>query len=92
LQNNHYISLIVPALLTFAVLIGLAQVLGSPLQNAIVGITTYTLYALFFIIVYLMRFALLFLCLFAAYRIKQNRSSKQTSHQEKLQVFRSLSD
>jgi hypothetical protein len=92
LQNDKFISLIVSATLTLGIMLGLTQVLGSPLQEVLVRMITYALYATFFVFVYVLRFALLFLGLVAAYRFIQKRSSKQTNHQEELQVFRSLSE
>lgn len=92
MQNNHFISIIVPALLTFAVMVGLTQVLGGPLQEAFIGMTAYILYALFFIVVYFLRFGLLLLSLYAAYRITQKRFSKQVNQPERFQEFPSVSD
>jgi hypothetical protein len=67
---------IVFILLVSALVIPLTQYWGNPLKDIIVGIVAYTLYGLL-IAVYFLRFALIFLGVFAVYRILRERYEKQ---------------
>jgi hypothetical protein len=64
------------ALLALAFVIVLTQAWGIPLKDAIVGIVVYTLYGLL-VVIYFLRCALIFLGVFAFYRILRERYHKQ---------------
>lgn len=78
MSNNKTFPQIAAALLMLAVVIALTQVWGIPLKNFVVGITTYALFGLL-IVAYLLRFALIFLGVFAFYRMLQKRYYSQAN-------------
>jgi hypothetical protein len=78
-HHNNFISFIVAALLTFALMTGLTQAGGAPLREAMVRIIAYTLSAFFLIFAYFMRLALLFFGVFAIFKVFQKKSQQQTT-------------
>jgi hypothetical protein len=76
MHHKYLFNLVVAVLLAFTLAILLIQVLGIPLQNAFVGFFVYILYGLL-VVMYFLRFALIFLGVFAVYRILRGRYQKQ---------------
>lgn len=64
------------ALITLTLVLAITQIAGISLRDMIVEIVVYSLYGVF-ILAYVLRFGLIFLGVFAVYRILQERHNKQ---------------
>jgi hypothetical protein len=76
MRHKNLLTLIAAVLLAFTLAILLTQVLGIPSNEAFVGFFVYILYGLL-VVMYFLRFALIFLGVFAVYRILRERYHKQ---------------
>lgn len=76
MTQKKLFTLIPAVLLALAFGIVLTQVWGTSLKDVFVGIVVYTLYGLL-IVGYFLRFALIFLGVFAIYRILREKYQEQ---------------
>ncbi len=76
MTQKKLFTLIPAVLLALAFGIVLTQVWGASLKDVLVGIVVYTLYGLL-IVGYFLRFALIFLGVFAIYRILREKYQEQ---------------
>ncbi|MEJ2600334.1 MAG: hypothetical protein P8Z00_18510 [Anaerolineales bacterium] len=76
MHHKNLFTLILAGLLAFVIVIFLPQLLGIPLKDAIGKFVVYSIYGLF-VVIYLLRFALIFLGVFAIYRMLRERHNKQ---------------
>ena len=76
MQYKNILTRIAVFLLLSALVIALTQFWGIPLKHILVGIVAYVLYGVL-IVAYLARFALVFLGVFAVYKMLRERHDKQ---------------
>jgi hypothetical protein len=76
MHHKYLFTLIGAGLLAFTLVILLTQVLGISSNDLFVGLFVYILYGLL-VVLYFLRFALIFLGVFAVYRILRGRYQKQ---------------
>jgi hypothetical protein len=76
MHQKNLFTYTIAVLLAFAFGIIIAQVLGIPAKDVIVKFFIYTLYGLF-VVIYSLRFAFVFLGVFAVYKILRERYYKQ---------------
>lgn len=76
MHHKNLFTFVIFVLLAFAVAIALPQLLGIPLKEAIGKFVVYSIYGLF-VVIYLLRFAFVFLGVFAIYRMFLERHNKQ---------------
>jgi hypothetical protein len=76
MYRKNMSTLITVFLLVFALMITLTQAWGMSLKDIIIEVIVYALYG-GMVVAFLLRFALIFIGVFAVYRIIQERHDKQ---------------
>ena len=84
-RKNLFRPVIVTALLVFVVTFLFIQFWGTPLRDLVNAFTVLTIYGLL-ILSYLLRFALIFFGVFAAYRMLWERANRQDYKQMEVQA------